>query len=71
MLNGGSSSPGIGESGGGGSLAMGHSGGSALSMYGRECSGSVVGCLIRDRRAAGLSLTSVTALLSLSKTHLF
>ena len=32
--------------------------------------GSVVECLTRDRRAAGSSLTGVTALLSLSKTHL-
>ena len=32
-------------------------------------SGSVVECLTRDRGAAGLSLTSVTALWSLSKTH--
>ena len=36
----------------------------------REHSGSVVECLTRDRRAAGLSLTGVTALWSLSKTHL-
>ena len=36
----------------------------------RERSGSVVECLTRDRRAAGSSLTSVTALWSLSKTHL-
>ena len=36
----------------------------------RECSGSVVECLTRDRMAAGSSLTGVTALLSLSKTHL-
>ena len=36
----------------------------------RERSGSVVECLTRDRRAAGSSLTAVTALLSLSKTHL-
>ena len=28
----------------------------------RECSGSVVECLTRDRRAAGSSLTGVTAL---------
>ena len=34
----------------------------------RSC--SVVDCLTRDRRAAGLSLTDVTALWSLSKTHL-
>ena len=33
-------------------------------------SGSVVECLTRDRGAAGSSLTSVTALWSLSKTHL-
>ena len=31
---------------------------------------SVVECLTRDREAAGLSLTSVTALWSLSKTNL-
>ena len=35
-----------------------------------ERSGSVVACLTRDRRAAGSSLTGVTALWSLSKTHL-
>ena len=33
-------------------------------------SGSVVECLTRDRRAAGLSLTGVAALWSLSKSHL-
>ena len=36
----------------------------------RECSGSVVECLTRERRAAVSSLTGVTALWSLSKTHL-
>ena len=36
----------------------------------RGRSGSVVECLTRDRRAAGSSLTGVTALWSLSKTHL-
>ena len=47
-----------------------------LAAYGlqhipdRERSGSVVECLTRDRRAAGSSLTGVTALWSLSKTHL-
>ena len=35
-----------------------------------EPSGSVVECLTRDRGAAGSSLTGVTALWSLSKTHL-
>ena len=35
-----------------------------------EPSGSVVGCLTRDRGATGSSLTSVTALWSFSKTHL-
>ena len=35
-----------------------------------QCSGSVVECLTRDRRAAGSSLTGVTAWWSLSKTHL-
>ena len=35
-----------------------------------ERSGSVVECLTRDRRAAGSSLTGVTALWCLSKTHL-
>ena len=35
-----------------------------------ERSGSVVECLTRDRRVAGSSLTDVTALWSLSKTHL-
>ena len=38
--------------------------------YLRERSGSVVECLTRDRGAAGSSLTVVTALWSLSKTHL-
>ena len=33
----------------------------------RECSGSVVECLTRDRGATGLSLSSVTVLWSLSK----
>ena len=36
----------------------------------RECSGSLVECLTRDCEAAGSSLYSVTALWSLSKTHL-
>ena len=36
----------------------------------RKRSGSVVECLTRDRRAAGSSLIGVTALWSLSKTHL-
>ena len=36
----------------------------------RERSGSVVECLTRDRGDAGSSLTGVTALWSLSKTHL-
>ena len=36
----------------------------------REPSGSVVECLTRDRGATGSSLTGVTALWSLSKTHL-
>ena len=36
----------------------------------RERSGSVVECLTRDRGTAGSSLTRVTALWSLSKTHL-
>ena len=36
----------------------------------RERSGSVVECLTRDRRVAGSSLTGVTVLWSLSKTHL-
>ena len=35
-----------------------------------ERSGSVEECLTRDREAAGSSLTRVTALWSLSKTHL-
>ena len=35
-----------------------------------ERSGSVVECLTQDQRAAGSSLTSVTALWSLSKTPL-
>ena len=36
----------------------------------QESSGSVVECLTRDRGAAGSSLTGVTALWSLGKTHL-
>ena len=39
-------------------------------MSKRERSGSVVERLTQDRRAGGLSLTAVTALWSLSKTHL-
>ena len=35
----------------------------------REHSGSVVECLTRDQGAKGSSLTSVTALWSLRKTH--
>ena len=35
-----------------------------------ERSGSVVECMTRDRGAAGSSLTGITALWSLSKTHL-
>ena len=35
-----------------------------------ERSGSVVECLTRDRGAAGSSLTGITGLWSLSKTHL-
>ena len=35
-----------------------------------ERSGSMVECLTRDRRATGSSLTGVTALWSLSQTHL-
>ena len=35
-----------------------------------ERSGSVVVCLTQDRGVSGLSLTGVTALWSLSKTHL-
>ena len=41
-----------------------------VPSYVRERSGSVVECLTRDREAAGSSLTGVTALWSLSKTHL-
>ena len=44
--------------------------GSLIELHRRERSGSVVECLTRDRRAAGSSLTGVTALWSLSKTHL-
>ena len=43
---------------------------SLINWSKRERSGSVVECLTRDRRAAGSSLTGVTALWSLSKTHL-
>ena len=35
-----------------------------------EHSDSAVGCLTRDQEAAGLSLTGITALWSLSKRHL-
>ena len=42
----------------------------SLNDKSRERSGSVVECLIRDGEAAGSSLTRVTALWSLSKTHL-
>ena len=41
-----------------------------MSYPNRERSGSVIECLTRDRRAAGSSLTSITKLWSLSKTHL-
>ena len=41
-----------------------------FNVFCRERSGSVVECLTRDRRAAGSSLNGVTALWSLSKTHL-
>ena len=41
-----------------------------LIWMSRERSGSVVECLTRDQRAASSSLTGVTALWSLSKTHL-
>ena len=37
----------------------------------QERSGSVVECLTRDLEAEGSSLMGVTALSSLSKTHLF
>ena len=40
-----------------------------LILMSRERSGSVVECLTRDRGAAGSSLTGVTVLWSLSKTH--
>ena len=43
---------------------------SARLRVDREPSCSMVECLIRDRRPAGSSLTAVTALWSLSKTHL-
>ena len=42
----------------------------SLQISGRERSGSVVECLTRDRGATGLILTGVTALWSLSKTHI-
>ena len=41
-----------------------------LTKRTRERSGSMVECLTRNRGAAGLSLTGVTVLWSLSKTHL-
>ena len=39
-----------------------------VTALARERSGSVIECLPRDREAAGLSITSVTALWFLSKT---
>ena len=44
--------------------------GLSMSCYFGERSGSVVECLTQDREVAGSSLTGVTALWSLSKTHL-
>ena len=41
-----------------------------LQIQKGEHSGSMVECLTRDREAPGSSLTGVTALWSLSKTHL-
>ena len=41
-----------------------------ITMYFGEHSGSVVECLTRDQEVAGSSLTGVTVLWSLSKTHL-
>ena len=41
-----------------------------LQVFLRERCGSVVECLTRDPVATGSSLTRVTALWSLSKTHL-
>ena len=43
---------------------------SVIKSQFRERNGSVLECLTRDREAVGLSLTGVTALWSLSKTHL-
>ena len=40
-----------------------------INPLNREHSDSVVECLTRDQEAAGSSLTGVTAVLSLSKTH--
>ena len=42
----------------------------SYSYFFEEGSGSVVECLTKDQRAVGSSLSSVTALWSLSKTHL-
>ena len=41
-----------------------------LNFIKRERSGSVVECLTRNREAAGSSLTGVTVLWCLNKTHL-
>ena len=41
----------------------------SYSVGARERSGSVVECLTREGEAPGSSLTGVTALWSLSKTH--
>ena len=51
--------------GSGGAMFNGGTGTKCL----RESSGSVVECLTQDREVAGSSLTGVTALWSLSKTH--
>ena len=41
-----------------------------VKLHKREHSGLVVQCLTRDREAVGSSLIGVTALWSLSKTHI-
>ena len=48
----------------------GHRGSLNFLLVCRERSGSVVECLTQDRGVGGSSLTGVTVLWSLSKTHL-
>ena len=58
------------EAGAGYKLSLLVSSANNLSKQFGERSGSVVECSTQDRKAAGSSLTGITALWSLSKTHL-